>query len=687
MNIQSLSIIRNLKVIENSLGQSLERLSSGLRVNRASDDAVIISISSKMKLQIGIVATAIDNLNEGISILRTADGALARVDSILIRVRDLVLRLESGTYTELDKEKYKEEIDQLLSEIEFIVRSTKYNTKPLLMPSLSPTFIKGKEHIENFSVSSLPIGMYNISIVYGGNPSKIALPFRTTWDISLSTSLYYALGETVSDSYTKIISITSNGKTVDVPLLISPSDGDTISKALDKINNTLLENNSKVIAYYDSDNRQIVLASTEVGTRYNLDVKESNSIEGAKYFCGISEVSFLEGPNGPFTYKKLTYVDGYAKGPYIDGGTLVRNYFNYTGPITFTFTGFGGKSLTFNISSLYTLDYASFFIKNQLKTNLGIEVDVTFNSILDRFVFTYSNPKERLEVTIENGIHSEGYEIIEAGEETALGYILNLQDKLALKFLDETGVVATLVLDKTDTIRDILNSINNLDIGLLASYSDGKINIDQSNRSFKIYEVIQEGSDTFYIGKRNVMVGYKVLEEAKDIVFSINGKTYSSDSREFKLDGLILTLNKDSLGLLLEIQFQITPEPIIISLGKEKLNFIPPHLSLSDLGLCNLDFSNIDSYLDKLNTAIDIISRERGKIGSLENTLRNIILTQDVYKQNLEEANSRVLALDIVQEITKYAREKALLLLGLHLVRDIDALLRLIELLDYNNGR
>lgn len=687
MNLQVLPLIRNLGVIENSLGQSIERLSSGLRVNRASDDAVSISISSKIRLQIGVATTAVDNLNEGISIIRTVDGALARVDSILIRIKDLVLRLGSGTYTELDKEKYKEEIDQLLSEIEFITRSTKYNTKPLLMPSLSPTFIKGKEYLENFSVSSLPIGVYDISIVYGGNPSKIALPFRTAQDISLSTSLYYALEEKVSDSYTKIISITSNGKSIDVPLLISPSNGDTISTALDKINSTLLEDDLKAIAYYDPDNRQIVLASTEAGTRYNLDVKESNSIEGARYFCGIFEVSSLEGPNGTFTYKKLTYIDGYAKGSSINGGTLVRDYFKCTGSITFTFTGFGGKSITFNISSLYTLDYTSLFIKNQLKTNLGIDVDVTFNSILDRFIFTYSNAKERLEVSIENGVHSESYEVIEAGEETALGYILNLQDKLTLKFLDEAGVVATLILNKTDTIRDLLDGINSLNIGLLASYSDGKISIDQSNRSLKIYEVIQEGSDTFYIGKRNVMVGYKVLEEAKDILISINDKTYSSNSREFRLDGLILTFNKDSIGLLPEVQFQITPEPIIISLGKEKLNFIPPYLTLSSLGLCNLDFSSIDSCLDKLNTAVDIISRERGKIGGLENTLRNIILTQDIYKENLEEANSRMLALDIVQEITKYAKEKTLLLLELHIIRDVDALLRLIKFLDYNNGR
>jgi len=687
MNLQVLPLVRNLRTIENSLSQSLERLSSGLRVNRASDDTVVMSIFSRMKLQIGIVATAVDNLNEGISILRTVDRALARVDSILIRVRDLVLRLKSETYTELDKEKIKQEIIHLLSEIEFIARSTKYNTKSLLSASLSPTFIKGKEYLEDYSISSLSVGMYDISLVYEGNASKIALPFRTSKDISPSTPLYYALEETVLDSYTKIISITSDGKSVDISLLISPSGGDTISTALDKINSLLLENNLKAIACYDPDNKQIVLSSTEVGTRYNLDVKELNSIEGTRYFCGISEVSALEGPNGSFTYKKLTYIDGYAKGSSVNGGTLVRDYFNCTGSIAFTFTGFEGKSVTFNISSLYTLDYTSLFIKNQLKTNLGIDVDVTFNSILDRFVFTYSNYKERLEVNIEGGIHSEGYEFIEAGEETGLGYILNLQDKLTLKFLDETGIVATLVLDKIDTIRNLVDSINRLNIGLLASYSSGKINIDQSSRTSKIYEVIQEGSDKFYIGKNEVIIGYKVLEEAKDIIVSVDDKTYSSNSRELRLDGLTLVFSKDALSLLPEVQFQIASEPIIISLGKERLNFIPPYLTLSSLGISNLDFSNTDSCLDRLNNAIDILSRERGKIGSLENTLRNIILAQDTYKQNLEEANARVLTLDIVQEITKYAKEKTLLLVGIHIIRDVDALLRLIRFLDYNSGR
>ena len=688
MDIQISSALRHLKVRENLLSLSLERLSSGLRVNRASDDAVSISISSRLRYQLSAISTSIDNLNDGISILRTIDGALSKIGSLLVRARNLSLKLNEDTNTELDRETYREEIKQSLLEIEDIVKTTRYNNKPLLAAPSKVLYIEGKEYIEDFYISSsLPAGTYTMSILSAGKMSEVALPLRTIQDISPSTSLYSALGESVSDGYIKTIYITSDGKTVGVPLTISSVNGDTVSSAVDKINNALRENDLSIVAYYDSEGKQIVLSSTEAGTRYAIDISEVNSIEGARYFSSISEVTSLEGPEGLFTYRKLTYIEGYRKGPGVTGGTLLRDYFNCTGPVTFEFTGFGGRSVSFSISSTYTLDYASLLIKNQLRNELGIDVGVTFNSTIDRFVFTYSNPAERLEVSITGGVHSEGYEIIEAREDTQLGNILDLQGSLSLTFLDETGPVATLILNESSTIGDIINAINNLNIGILASYSDGKINIDQSNRVNKIFEVVQEGSAVFSIGKETVNTGYPVLSPPEDIIFSFNDKVYTSNCREFRLEGISFTLKKEALSLLPLIRFQITPEPFIISLGRERITFALPDVSLSSLGLDNLNLSDTDLLLSKIEVAVDKVSGERSRIGGLENIFRDILLTQDIYKQNLEETDARLLLTDIIQEVSNLGREKALLLLGTSLIGEMSNILREIKLAGYNIGR
>jgi flagellin len=688
MDIQISSALRHLKVRENLLSLSLERLSSGLRVNRASDDAVSISISSRLRYQLSAISTSIDNLNNGISILRTIDGALSKIGSLLARARNLSLKLNEDTNTELDRETYREEIKQSLLEIEDIVKTTRYNNKPLLAAPPKVLYIEGKEYIEDFYISSsLPAGTYIMSILSAGKMSEVALPLRTIQDISPSTSLYSALGESVSDGYIKTIYITSDGKIVEVPLTISPVNGDTVSSAVDKINNALRENDLNIVAYYDSEGKQIVLSSTEAGTRYAIDISEVNSIEGARYFSSISEVTSLEGPEGLFTYRKLTYIEGYRKGPGVTGGTLLRDYFNCTGPVTFEFTGFGGRSVSFSISSTYTLDYASLLIKNRLRNELGIDVGVTFNSTIDRFVFTYSNPAERLEVSITGGVHSEGYEIIEAREDTQLGNILDLQGSLSLTFLDETGPVATLILNESSTIGDIINAINNLNIGILASYSDGKINIDQSNRVNKIFEVVQEGSAVFSIGKETVNTGYPVLSPPEDIIFSFNDKVYTSNCREFRLEGISFTLKKEALSLLPLIRFQITPEPFIISLGRERITFALPDVSLSSLGLDNLNLSDTDLLLSKIEVAVDKVSGERSRIGGLENIFRDILLTQDIYKQNLEETDARLLLTDIIQEVSNLGREKALLLLGTSLIGEMSNILREIKLAGYNIGR
>ncbi|WP_027389640.1 flagellin [Chrysiogenes arsenatis] len=131
-NIASMNSQNALRVNQGSLAKSLERLSSGMRINRASDDASGLAISEKMRGQIRGIARAVSNAQDGISLIQTAEGALSETTAILQRMRELAVQASNGTYTSNDREEIQKEVLQLKNEIDRISTSTEFNTKKLL---------------------------------------------------------------------------------------------------------------------------------------------------------------------------------------------------------------------------------------------------------------------------------------------------------------------------------------------------------------------------------------------------------------------------------------------------------------------------------------------------------------------------------------------------------------------------
>ncbi|MDD4122153.1 MAG: hypothetical protein PHE94_04655, partial [Eubacteriales bacterium] len=131
-NIAALNTYRQLSANNSSTQKSLEKLSSGLRINRAGDDAAGLAISEKMRGQIRGLNQASSNANDGISLIQTAEGALNETQSILQRMRELAVQSSNDTNTAEDRTEIQKEIDQLTQEIDRIGNSTEFNTKKLL---------------------------------------------------------------------------------------------------------------------------------------------------------------------------------------------------------------------------------------------------------------------------------------------------------------------------------------------------------------------------------------------------------------------------------------------------------------------------------------------------------------------------------------------------------------------------
>ena len=136
-NIAALNSYNRLSGTNNNMSKSLERLSSGKRINRAADDAAGLAISEKMKAQIRGLAQAQRNAQDGISLIQTAEGALKETHAILQRMRELAVQSANDTNTDDDRLELQKEVAELLTEIDRIAENTEFNTKTLLNGDLT----------------------------------------------------------------------------------------------------------------------------------------------------------------------------------------------------------------------------------------------------------------------------------------------------------------------------------------------------------------------------------------------------------------------------------------------------------------------------------------------------------------------------------------------------------------------
>jgi len=136
-NLNAMNAHRQLGMNTVNAGKSMEKLSSGLRINRAGDDAAGLAISEKMRAQIRGLEQAARNAQDGISLIQTAEGALNETHAILQRMRELAVQASSDTNTSVDRGEIQKEINQLTSEINRIANTTEFNTMKLLDGSRS----------------------------------------------------------------------------------------------------------------------------------------------------------------------------------------------------------------------------------------------------------------------------------------------------------------------------------------------------------------------------------------------------------------------------------------------------------------------------------------------------------------------------------------------------------------------
>jgi flagellin len=156
-NLEAMDASRNLNSTENSLSASMQRLSSGLRINSAADDVAGYAISQSLQSQVNGLNQAGENIQDAVALTQTAQGALNDVNTMLQRIRELAVQYANGTTSTEGKTAIEGEVTQLVSEIERVGSTTEFNGQKLLSAKGEITFQVGSNDKETISVNTVEL--------------------------------------------------------------------------------------------------------------------------------------------------------------------------------------------------------------------------------------------------------------------------------------------------------------------------------------------------------------------------------------------------------------------------------------------------------------------------------------------------------------------------------------------------
>ncbi len=395
-NIAALNTHRQLTGNNAAAGKSLEKLSSGLRINRAGDDAAGLAISEKMRGQIRGLDMAAKNSQDGISLIQTAEGALNETHSILQRMRELAVQSANDTNTATDRSEIQKEISQLVDEIDRIGNNTEFNTKKLLNGGASVAAT-----VTGAAASQVTVNGGTADTKVGGTVTITAFTAATADTSSATTATFADKNVTMAAGS----AITING----VSFTFDTSH--TVQNVLDTINNAGIG-----VEASHTDGAGIVFTSTTVGSKSNLTISGlAGGFAGAGTITeGADATVTLTGtPSYTADGNKITIQSGDAKG-------LEFSVSGASGAATISVTSNGGLNMHIGANENQNM-YVS--IGDMRSAALGINnIDVTDKTSANKAITTIQKAIEtvsgeraklgafqnRLEHTINNlGTSSE----------------------------------------------------------------------------------------------------------------------------------------------------------------------------------------------------------------------------------------------------------------------------------------
>jgi len=716
-NISALNAWRNITQVNYSLSKTLERLSSGLRINRAGDDAAGLAISEKMRGQIKGLNMAIKNAQDAISLIQTAEGALTEVHSILQRMRELAVQATSDTNTDVDRNQIQQELDQLREEIDRIARTTEFNTKKLL---------DGK--LESFRAQA------DVKVVTGGNINlqaqevsvqQITVPTAGLWTtVSLNTTLYNAGTNTIyidtdSNSTTVYRSYNVGGYTIWVGFVSVGANNVRVvaynnARGTNTIGHATLTGDGKVqlsnifgtetitsLGYLSID----FDTDTSLGTVLQIDLIQSSQYRLAESYTSSTINAAYGGPtlmiNTPDGGDRTVYAEMNISGVTITvgaksvGGNSVQ-IFVWQGSSGAGTLGHGTLAADGNISLLDAFSGSTLLDL----TTIGFTFDANKDAITDIRVHgtSYVLPSDTSDTA------------------TAIDYdtSVTLGGTATLNFTDDVYMTVSLSSVGTNSVRYVVKSYSGMTLahGTIdkSSFSSGANGLytvslnDDLVVNLQFYNAVTLNSAYVYLttsdyeadegsyvaevgqlsGNLTSALDYRILKASESGVTTVgvdqlrrgfhfeNGLLFSWNYNEFTINdfGGSLPLNEvvDSAVARVEEKYTGNTQLVFQIGANEGHNMIAgiDDMSAGALGITSvsLDVTTQDKAertIMVIDAAIHKVSTARASLGAIQNRLEHTIANLGVAAENLTAAESRIRDADMAKEMMTFVKQQILL--------------------------
>ncbi len=376
-NIAALNTYRQLSAAGNAASKNMSKLSSGLRINNAADDAASLAISEKMRNQIRGLEQASRNSQDGISLAQTAEGALNETHSILSRMRELAVQSSNETLTDDDRTKIQAELNQLVDSIDDIANNTEFNSKKLLNGNIGTTATSNN----NWSDGSAKTAVSIVRVTEDTQTGTAAMDLTTAGKQSYTTAAAWAGGITAGET----ITVTKGTGSSAITTTFALNAGDDQKAIVDRINGTSDE--SGVEAFINTSGG-VTIRSTTAGTSGNLAVSGTAGtlakvgIAGAQ--AGVNAVVTVAGST---TFSndgnKIQVTDGTMKGlefklEGIQETATLKTVAFTAAAITGDTLTLNGKEIVFNTTNGATInDFADTLNSYERETGVHVSVNGT----------------------------------------------------------------------------------------------------------------------------------------------------------------------------------------------------------------------------------------------------------------------------------------------------------------------
>ncbi|MEW6258652.1 MAG: flagellin [Thermodesulfobacteriota bacterium] len=595
-NIPSLNAQRNLVKTQNMLNRSLQRLSSGLRINSAKDDAAGLAISTRFTAQVRGLDQAVRNANDGISLLQTSEGAMQEVTNLLQRMRELAVQASNDTNTASDRASLQDEVDQLYAEIDRIAASTQFNGINLL---------DGSAGTKKFQIGA-----------NAGQTIAVNLQSVKTRDLNLNG--YSALGELnsgrVTTSGTAATGLTINGIAIDA------ASAATAKAAAAAINAKTSQTGVTATAYNTYRGTSGVSGIVSGLTINGKTIADSGSMEELVNNINRDAPGVVATLNSD---KSITLSNDTGENIEI-GGTTTNTGFTaktYGGYLSLKddngediqITATGGNTAKLNRWGFNASTGADSVTGGAVSAVALAEGDLVINGVTIGASNSSSAGDKAAAInakTAETGVRAEAL--------TRTELTVNMTNVLSagLAATDLTINGSTVDLTAAEDIEDVITAINSSVQGVVATAgADGKLILtSQSGLDIKVTDAksLIGGTDT-YRGTITL-----TSETGSDIVIGGSGAANAGFTEQGG--------SAEAVGA----------------------------------GLSVMSLANANNAIQRIDEALNKVSKNRGELGAVQNRLDSTISNLMNVSENLSAANGRILDADFAKETADMTKAQIL---------------------------